>query len=197
MSQNSIDIPPNAIAQVAASIEHKHRNHSSASGTGSPYRYRAGQAFKAARRQSYLQLRKDTLGSTEMEELTRTLEGSPRRIALRLGDSPRKTKVGRRQSANVLGNSSRSSHQHLLPRSSFDTTTNTKYSMPHSSFETVKPLEQRESPQRRVSRGPRSSLETKVLKGLRGSLETSGPRLQRSTSGLAFDDSDKENYAPK
>lgn len=194
---NSIDIPPNALAQVAASIEHKHRNHSSTSGTGSPYRYRAGQAFTAARRQSYLQLRKDTLGSTEMEELTRTLEGSPRRMALRLGESPRKTKVARRQSANVLGSSSRSSHKHLLPRSSFDTTTNTKYSMPRSSFETVRPLEQRGSPQRRVSRGPRSSLEKKVLKGLRGSFETSGPRLQRSTSGLAFDDSDKENYAPR
>ncbi|CAD6585400.1 MAG: hypothetical protein ASARMPRED_002147 [Alectoria sarmentosa] len=63
---SSIDIPPNAVAQVAASIEHKHRNHSSANGTGSPYRYRAGQAFKAARRHSYLQLRKDTVGSAEM-----------------------------------------------------------------------------------------------------------------------------------
>lgn len=182
---------------MAASIEHKHRNRSSASGTGSPYRYRAGQAFNAARRQSYLQLRKDTLGSTEMEELTRTLEGSPRRMASRLVGSPRKTKVARRQSANILGNSSRSNYQHLLPRSSFDTTTNTKYSVPRSSYETVRPLEQLRSPQRRESRGPRSSLETKVLKGLRGSFETAGPRLQRSTSGLAFDDSDKENYAPK
>ena len=182
---------------MAASIEHKHRNHSSASGTGSPYRYRAGQAFKAARRHSYLQLRKDTVGSTEMEELTRTLEGSPRRLGWKLGDSPTKTKVARRQSANVLGNSSRGSHQHLLPRSSFDTTTNTKYSMPRSSYETLRPLEQRGSPRHRVLRGPRSSLETKVLKGLRGSFETSGPRLQRSTSGLAFDDSDKENYTPK
>lgn len=194
---NSIDIPPNAVAQVAASIEHKHRNHASTSGTGSPYRYRAGQAFKAARRQSYLQLRKDTVGSTEMEELTRALEGSPRRMALRLGDSPRKTKVARRQSAKVLGSSTRNTYQHLLPRSSFDTTTNTKYSMPRSSYETLRPVEQRGSPQRRVSRGPRSSLETKVLKGLRGSFETSGPRLQRSTSGLAFDESEKENYAPK
>lgn len=132
-----------------------------------------------------------------MEELTRALEGSPRRMALRLGDSPRKTKVARRQSAKVLGSSTRNTYQHLLPRSSFDTTTNTKYSMPRSSYETLRPMEQRGSPQRRVSRGPRSSLETKVLKGLRGSFETSGPRLQRSTSGLAFDDSEKENYAPK
>ena len=133
-----------------------------------------------------------------MEELTRTLEGSPRRMASRLGHSPRKMKVTRRQSADVLGNSSQSNHQYLLPRSSFDTTSNTKYSIPRSSYETVRPLEPRGSPQRRVSsRGPRSSLETKVLRGLRGSFETSGPRLQRSTSGLAFDDSDKENYAPK
>ena len=182
---------------MAASIEHKHRNHTSTSGTGSPYRYRAGQAFKAARRQSYLQLRKDTLGSTEMKELTRTLEGSPKRMSSRVGDSPRKTNVARRQSASVLGTSSRSNHPNLLPRSSFDTTTNTKYSVARSSYETVRPLELRRSPQRRVSRGPRSSLETKVLKGLRRSSETSGPRLQRSTSGLAFDDSDKENLAPK
>ena len=47
----------------------------------------------------------------------------------------------------------------------------------------------------------RSSLEKKVLRGLRrASFEASsggGPRLQRSTSGLAFDESDKENWAPK
>lgn len=182
---------------MAASIEHKHRHHSSTTGTGSPYRYRAGQAFQAARRQSYLQLRKDTVGSTEMEELTRALQGSPRKMASRLEGSPRKTKVARRQSANVLGNFSRNNnYQHLLPRSSFATTTNTKCSVPRSSYETVRPLEQRGSPQHRVLRGPRSSLETKVLKGLRGSFETSGPRLQRSTSGLAFDDSDKENHRP-
>lgn len=133
-----------------------------------------------------------------MEELTRTLEGSPRRMASRLGDSPRKTKVTRRQSANVVGNSSQTSHQYIFPRSSFDTTINTKYSVPRSSYETLRaPLELRGSPQRGMSRGPRSSLETKVLRGLRGSFESSGPRLQRSTSGLAFDDSDKENYAPK
>lgn len=188
---------------MTASIEHKHRNHSSASGRGSPYRYRAGQAFKAARRQSYLQLRKDTVGSADMEELTRTLESSPRRTASRLGESPRKAKVTHRQSASALGNSS---HPYPLPRSSFDTTTNTKCSVPRSSYETTRPLlepqqqQQRGSlsPQRGMSRGPRrSSLETKVSKGLRGSFEASGPRLQRSTSGLAFDDSDKENYAPK
>ena len=135
-----------------------------------------------------------------MEELTRALEGSPRRMARRLGDGPSKTKVTHRQSANVLGTSSPSSRQHLLLRSSFDTTTNTKYSIPRSSYETVRPLEQQQrrgSPQRRVSRGPRSSLEKKVVRGLRGSFETSGPRLQRSTSGLGFDESDKENYAPK
>ena len=183
---------------MTASIEHKHRNHTSRSGTGSPYRYRAGQAFKAARKQSYLQLRKGTVGSTEMEELTRALEGSPRKLASRLGDSPRRAKVTHRQSTNILSHSSPSSHRHLFPRSSFDnTTTATKYSMPRSSYETVRP--RGSSSQRGVvsSRGPRSSLETKVRKGLRGSFETSGPRLQRSTSGLAFDDSDKENQPPK
>ena len=47
---NSIDIPPNALAQVTASIEHKQRNSSSSTEAQSlPYRYRPGQAFTAAR----------------------------------------------------------------------------------------------------------------------------------------------------
>jgi len=201
--QNSIDIPPNAVAQVAASIEHKHRNDFSS--TGSPYRYRAGQAFNSARRQSYLQLRKDTVGSTEMEELTHALESSPRKFkqrprgspmmpARRLEESDKKYKVKRRQSAAVLGNLHRSNHVRLKHQASLSNTT--YLSVPRSSFDTARPLEQRVPFDRQTVRGPGSSLETKVSRRLRGSFET-GPRLQRSTSGLAFDDSDKENYPPK
>lgn len=202
--KNSIDIPPNAVAQVAASIEHKHRNDFSS--TGSPYRYRAGQAFKSARRQSYLQLRKDTVGSTEMEELTRALESSPRKMVQptevstvmpgKQWESPQKKfKVTRRrQSATVLGSFHRSNHTRLKHQISLGNTT--YFSAPHSSFDTARPSDHRLSYERQAMVGPRSSLENKVRKGLRGSFET-GPRLQRSTSGLAFDDSDKENYPPK
>lgn len=212
--KNSIDIPPNAVAQVAASIEHKHRNEFSSD--GSPYHYHAGQAFTAARRQSYLQLRKDTVGSTEMEELTRALEGSPRKLdpqsngsprklfpqsngsptipTRQLQESPQKFKVTRRQSAAVLGNLHRSNHVRLKHKASLSDMT--YLSAPRSSFDTARPTEQRVPFDRQAARGPRSSLETKVRRGLRGRFET-GPRLQRSTSGLAFDDSDKENYPPK
>lgn len=222
--QNSIDIPPNALAQVTASIEHKHRHLSSGSGTGSPYRYRPGQAFAAARRQSYLKLREDTIGSSEMDYLTRALEGSPRKMtAVReLADSPtkkssrrhtdmspQKMKITRRQSAAVVGSSSHHTATNLLAkqRASFDN--GYKYKFPRSSFDTIRPMagsvtgpEPRVSFDDKAGRGglPRSSLETKVLRGLRSrsSLETNaGPRLQRSTSGLAFDESDKENQDPK
>ena len=192
---NSIDIPPNALAQVAASIEQKHRNLSSAS--GSPYRYRAGQAFQAARTQSYLQLRKDTVGSREMEGLTRALEASPRKTAPRQNGSPKKVRVKRRQSTAVLGSINQNNHQDLRTRSSLDSMRYTMYTLPRPSFETVRPGEPRRSLERQALRAPRSSLETRVINGLRGSFESRGPRLQRSTSGLAFDDSDKENYSPK
>lgn len=192
---NSIDIPPNALAQVAASIEQKHRNLSSAS--GSPYRYRAGRAFQAARTQSYLQLPKDTVGSREIEDLTRALESSPRKETRRLNGSPKKLRVKRRQSAVVLGSINRGNHQHSRTRSSFDSIRYNTYTLPRPSFETVRPGEPRPSLDQHASRAPRSSLETRVINGLRGNFESRGPGLQRSTSGLAFDDSDKENYVPK
>ena len=115
---NSIDIPRNALAQVAASIEQKHRNLSSAS--GSPHRYRAGRAFQAARTQSYLQLRKDTVGSREIGDLTRALESSPRKEMRRLKGSPKKLRVKRRQSAVVLDDINLGNRHHLKTRSSFD-----------------------------------------------------------------------------
>ena len=216
--QNSIDIPTNALAQVTASIEHKHRNLTSASGTGSPYRYRPGQAFTAARRQSYLQLRKDTIGSGEMAFLTRTLETSPRRLERQPRVSPKRMKITRRQSAAVIGSSSRlSNHQHHRTLSkqhaSFDN--GTRFKIPRISNDTKRVGEPRVSfEDRNAGHGPwqghqrgslqqRSSLEAKVHKGLRGisfDAMNRGPRLQKSTSGLAFDfsdESDKENNPPK
>lgn len=217
--QNSIDIPPNALAQVAASIEHKHRNILSTDGTGSPYRYAAGQAFKAARRRSYIQLRKDTINSTEMEEVTRMLEGSPRKMAKRLQASPQTLtrqdttshpvkKLGRRQSsAAVLGNSSKTHHrvhsyQALIQRPSTsmaNTRSTTKSTKSRSSYETIRPAaepaHQAFGP-RQSFHARRSNLEMRVARGLRGSLDT-GPRLQRSTSGLGFDDTSAEEWTER
>ena len=141
------------------------------------------------------------MGSSEMAELTRALENSPRKAAPgRVNGSPKKLKVRRRQSAVVLGGMNRDfqqHHQHLRSRSSLDSMKYTVYTLPRPSFATDRLDEPRSSYEHHSSRPPRSSLERKVIGGLRGSFESKGPRLQRSTSGMAFDDSDKENYAPK
>lgn len=202
--KNSIDIPPNALAQVAASIEHKHRNNISVDGSGSPYRYTAGQAFKAARRRSYIQLRKDTLGSQEMDEVTRMLESSPRKtLTKRLaeGSPPKQTTLARRRkSTAVMGDAHRhhrvNSYQALVqrPSTSMDNNSRPKTRSERvsitgrSNCETVRPRKER----RQSLARPRSSLETRVGRGLRGSFDNGGPRLQKSTSGLGFDDSSVE-----
>lgn len=130
---NSIDIPTNALAQVTASIEHKHRHLTSANGTGSPYRYRPGQAFTAARRQSLRELRNDALRSGDLESLTRALEASPRRSERRLSTgSPQRMKVIRRQSAIAMSTKPRPSSQHRTmskQQASFDN--GVTYRTPH------------------------------------------------------------------
>lgn len=130
---NSVDVPPNSLAQVAAAVEHKHRDHPSR--TGSPYRFTAGRAFAAARERSYDQLRVDTLPESEVRVLSHNFDGSPRRVR------------HRRSHIGVNSGSSRST----APQST------------------------------RLASRPQSSL------------DVYGPKLQRSTSGMAFDDSDKEN----
>ena len=226
---NSIDIPTNALAQVTTSIEHKHRNLTSASGTGSPYRYRPGQAFTTARRQSYLELRNDTLRSGDMDSLTRALEESPRRSERQSRISPKRMKILRRQSAIGIRNRDKPSSNHQQHRTlskqhaSFDdgaryrtpyiTNDTTLVGEPRVSFEDRRqqqlppPLQSQSGLsglQKNRSSGVqhRSSLEAKVHRGLRGisiDMMNRGPRLQKSTSGLAFnssDESDKENVPP-
>ncbi len=232
---NSIDIPTNALAQVAASIEHKHRNLTSTSGTGSPYRYHPGQAFKSARRQSYLQLRKNTLRSSDLDSLTQALEDSPRRLDTQSRTSPQRMKITRHQSAVAINTNdalggSHQPHRSLTkktasfdnanryrtnPRISNDTT---RLGEPRVSFEDqthhfqpqqfpqpqvqIQPNGPSKQQQTQLTSQPRSSLEAKVHKGLRGismDMMNRGPRLQKSTSGLAFDfsdESDKENISP-
>lgn len=78
---NSVDIPPNSLAQVAEAIEYKHRDHLLR--VGSPYRFKAGRAFTAARERSYDQLKASTLPSSEVRQLTLNLSGSPMQIKRR------------------------------------------------------------------------------------------------------------------
>lgn len=136
-----------------------------------------------------------------MNEVTRILEGSPRKMAKRLeGSPPKKTKLARRRSAAVMDDGNRhhhrvNSYQALIqqrPSTSLDhnsrsNTRSTRFSIGRSSYETVRPKDRRHSFERRP---PPSSLNTNpvVVRGLRGSSDHGGPRLQKSTSGLAFDD---------
>ncbi|MCJ1399537.1 hypothetical protein MMC11_002739, partial [Xylographa trunciseda] len=94
---NSLDIVPNSVAQVASAIEHHHHRRqrsnasrhttSKSSPNGSPnphsipmYRYTQGGAFSAARRHSTEQLNVAAQRAEEVvDELTRELDGSPRK----------------------------------------------------------------------------------------------------------------------
>ena len=69
--QNSVDIPPNALTQVATTIEHAHRNH--AVHSDPLYLYRPGQAFLAARRSSRERLQR-SMSQEELAKLSAALE---------------------------------------------------------------------------------------------------------------------------
>ncbi|KAL8666374.1 MAG: hypothetical protein Q9168_007496 [Polycauliona sp. 1 TL-2023] len=72
-NQNSIDIPPNSLAQVAAAIEHKHRNLHPLT-PDMTYNYRPGQAFLAARRQSFDQAARKTISQEEINSIASALD---------------------------------------------------------------------------------------------------------------------------
>ncbi|KAL8691259.1 MAG: hypothetical protein Q9218_003480 [Villophora microphyllina] len=72
---NSIDIPPNSLAQVAATIEHKHRSRSPSTPYTS-YRYRPGQAFIAARRQSFDEVARRTISRDDVDAIAESLAQS-------------------------------------------------------------------------------------------------------------------------
>lgn len=130
---NSVDVPPNSLAQVAAAVEYKHKDHLFR--TGSPYRFTNGRAFTAAREKSYDQVKAETLPTQDLQNLSRHLDSSPRKIK------------------------HRRSHVGVTTASSPSDYSRPKLPTPH----------------------PQSAL------------DVYGPKLQRSTSGMAFSDSDKEN----
>jgi hypothetical protein len=81
---NSLDILPNSLAQVAASIEAK-RARTLPRGSDEPIfpTFQQGQAFTAPRRQSLDRIRSDSrpFEANELSALTRDLDDSPRRYA--------------------------------------------------------------------------------------------------------------------
>ncbi|KAI9703691.1 MAG: hypothetical protein M1836_007461 [Candelina mexicana] len=83
--QNSLDVLPNSMGQVAAAIEAKrgqrspggrsHRSQQSQSSKGVQ-----GRAFSAPRKQSLARLRNQSITQEDIQNLTKALDGSPRKI---------------------------------------------------------------------------------------------------------------------
>ncbi|KAI4253298.1 MAG: hypothetical protein L6R42_007637 [Xanthoria sp. 1 TBL-2021] len=205
---NSIDIPPNSLAQVAAAIEHKHRNRQPLTPDIS-YNYRPGQAFLAARRQSFDQAARKTISQ---EDITS--------IANALGNDPEKTttqQARRRASTTHIASNSKSENLRSAYRNSrFLEGTNSFRKPPPSPQHpppTIPPMTSNlplsqgpDIPQRRTHRASleeyssrQASLDRQPSAAQHRRTRTSedrhyrGPRLQRSTSGLKFSSSDDED----
>lgn len=214
--ENSIDIPPNSLAQVAATIEHKHRQRAPAE-ADAPYEYHPGQAFLAARRQSFEHAARGTLSHEDIKNVSRTLD-EPSKLD--------KQQPRRRASTSYISTSanlSRNTGVSADPRLRYR---NSRFLEGSDSFRSPPvppprpllasplladdpPSPRREPPSipKRRSHAYRSSLEEqpsrqRLLGGqaapaeqhrrMRSSLEEKrprGPRLQRSTSGLNFSSS--------
>ncbi|KAL8802528.1 MAG: hypothetical protein Q9182_003768 [Xanthomendoza sp. 2 TL-2023] len=203
LTQNSIDIPPNSLAQVAATIEHKHRNRNPNT-SSVPYNYRPGQAFMAARRQSFEQASRDTIPQEEMSSIAEALNKPERPPAQR----------PRRRASTTVVNPKSDSARVPYRNSRFLEGTNTFRNPPPSSPKRPppsrppvmnSPVQGPEIPQRRTHRASmeehssRQSLldhHTTATRHRRTkTLEDQyyrGPRLQRSTSGLKFSSSDDD-----
>ncbi|KAI4158941.1 MAG: hypothetical protein LQ342_006974 [Letrouitia transgressa] len=83
-TDSSIDIPPNALAQVATTIENKRRHHPTAPNPS--YLYQPGQAFLAPRRSSRELLVRKAISNEDINDITAMLEwdlddNGPRRRA--------------------------------------------------------------------------------------------------------------------
>lgn len=155
---NSLDIPPNSLSQVAASIEAKRSRTVPVSDSQYP-QYHQGQAFAAPRRQSLDKPRTESvLASNDVSLLTQELDASPRRYSSR-GKNSRP------------GGENASTHQPILPSAAHNHTRH------HASCYHCHLLYNRheERPGTAGSHvGPRL------------------PRLQVSTSGLGFSESEFE-----
>ncbi|KAI4138505.1 MAG: hypothetical protein L6R39_006755 [Caloplaca ligustica] len=216
--QSSIDVPPNCLAQVAATIEYKHRHRASNSSDPS-YRYHAGQAFVAARRQSFEHVARKTMSSDEMTNLANLL-GDPHKPSTQ--QQPRRRASTSHVSSAASANANASVHPKVRYRSSRFLEGSEGFRNPPASpqrpllgspllaDDDIPPRRQPPAiPKRRTHTRHRSLEEQPSRQRLldsqapsagqqgrtRSSLEergVRGPRLQRSTSGLKFSSSEDD-----
>ncbi|KAL9630189.1 MAG: hypothetical protein Q9204_004846 [Flavoplaca sp. TL-2023a] len=207
---NSIDIPPNSLAQVAATIEHKHRRRHPLTPDIS-YNYRPGQAFLAARRQSFDQAARKTISQEEITSIANALDDNE-------PENSSSQQARRRASTTHISTNPKLENPRLKYRNSrFLEGTNSfrnptlsppKHPPPvRPPMLSSQPLQHQgpEIPERRTHR---ASLEEYSSRHP-GSLDQQqrsqhrrtrtledrqyrGPRLQRSTSGLQFSSSEDE-----
>ncbi|KAL8705612.1 MAG: hypothetical protein Q9201_001299 [Fulgogasparrea decipioides] len=206
---NSIDIPPNSLAQVAATIEHKHRTRPPTTPDTS-YKYRPGQAFLAARRQSFEDVARHTISSEEVNNIADILNGSsnPPTQQLRRHASTSQT------SAPMIANP-REKYRNSRFLEGTDSFRNPpSRPPPRPPITKTFVVEKTLSPQRpviperkahRVSLDEGSSSRQRLMdrqaygvqhRRTKSSLTDRGhrgPRLQRSTSGLRFSSSEEED----
>ncbi|KAL8770202.1 MAG: hypothetical protein Q9209_004044 [Squamulea sp. 1 TL-2023] len=206
-TQNSIDIPPNSLAQVAATIEHKHRNRHSLT-PEIAYTYRPGQAFLAARRQSFEQAIRNTMSQEDINSVANALNDP---------EKPKPQQARRRASTTHIAVDSKTENPKLAYRNSRFLEGTNSFRDPSSSQQGPPPIQpptfssqpvspRPDIPQRRTHRASleeRSSRQpllgnqpvavqhrrTRTLE----ERQHRGPRLQRSTSGLKFSSSEDED----
>lgn len=203
---NSIDIPPNSLAQVAATIDHRNR-HQAPSYPDTSYNYRAGQAFIAARRQSFEQVNRETLEKDEVDNLSHLLDEPV--------EEKSQQQPYRRASTSHIGISSNPTAKPRYRTSKFQEGSENFRNLdppPQRSHTTdIAPSPQRPPPAIPKRRTHRASLEEQPSRQrlldrqaptamqprrMRSSLEDRrprGPRLQRSTSGLKFSSSEEDD----
>ncbi|KAL9603301.1 MAG: hypothetical protein Q9219_001324 [cf. Caloplaca sp. 3 TL-2023] len=216
---NSIDIPPNSLAQVAATIEHKYRNRPPAT-QDSSYNYRAGQAFLAARRQSFEHVAHHTVSQEDVDKLSHLLDKSVRPQ----DPQPQQQEPHRRASTSQIGSKADEPKTRYRSSRFIEGTESFRNSSPSSPQQRPSLAEISRSPPKRPPPPPlaipkrrahRMSLEEQSSRQrlldaqptaandfiphhrrTRSSLVEGRryryPRLQRSTSGLKFSSSDDD-----
>lgn len=161
---NSLDIMPNALAQVAASIEAKRsRILPLSSKAASHIPYHQGQVFAAARQASLDHKRRNGSGASSLDRLVREVDNSPRKYRQHghvCGETVRVEGAQQGEGEEQVGDTDQASHAHL----------DRHLSCYHCQLVET----QRRSSSSQSRAGPRL------------------PRLQTSTSGLNFSESEFE-----
>lgn len=169
---NSLDIVPNSLAQVAASIEAKRARTVPIADEAIYPPFHQGQAFTAPRRQSLDRMRRASggLGTDDVAALTRDLDHSPRRFA---GTSTQ----GHRH--KITMSTAFTGENHPPDRHSMAASSHHHHTRHNSCYHCH--LQEADHPHHHRHKSSISSLPGPKL-----------PRLQLSTSGLGFSDSEFE-----